>query len=53
MNAMIANTAACVPGAEKGVRLMIRQDLINFCLTFPATYEDYPFEGGAAAGVKR
>ena len=23
---------------------MNRTDLINFCLTFPATYEDYPFE---------
>ena len=23
---------------------MIRQELIDFCLTFPATYEDYPFD---------
>ncbi|MDR2525488.1 MAG: MmcQ/YjbR family DNA-binding protein [Oscillospiraceae bacterium] len=23
---------------------MTRQDLIDFCLTFPAAYEDYPFE---------
>ncbi len=24
---------------------MTRQDLINFCLTFPDAYEDYPFDG--------
>ena len=23
---------------------MTRQELIDFCLTFPATYEDYPFD---------
>jgi predicted DNA-binding protein (MmcQ/YjbR family) len=23
---------------------MTRQDIIDFCLTFPAAYEDYPFE---------
>ena len=23
---------------------MTRQDLIDFCLTFPAAYEDYPFD---------
>jgi predicted DNA-binding protein (MmcQ/YjbR family) len=23
---------------------MTRQDIINFCLTFPAAYEDYPFD---------
>lgn len=23
---------------------MIRQDLIDFCLTFSAAYEDYPFD---------
>ncbi len=23
---------------------MTRQDLINFCLAFPAVYEDYPFD---------
>jgi predicted DNA-binding protein (MmcQ/YjbR family) len=27
---------------------MTRQELINFCLTFPAAYEDYPF-GNAEA----
>ena len=24
--------------------IMTRRDLIDFCLTFPATYEDYPFD---------
>lgn len=24
---------------------MIRQALINYCLTFPLAYEDYPFDG--------
>jgi predicted DNA-binding protein (MmcQ/YjbR family) len=27
---------------------MTRQDLIDFCLTFPSAYEDYPFDGGDA-----
>lgn len=27
---------------------MTRQELIDFCLTFPATYEDYPFDDGTA-----
>ena len=26
---------------------MTRQELIDFCLSFPATYEDYPFDGVA------
>lgn len=28
---------------------MTRQDLIDFCLTFPAAYEDYPFDDIADA----
>ena len=24
---------------------MTKQDLIDYCLTFPAVYEDYPFDG--------
>ena len=28
----------------KGQREMTRQDLIEFCLAFPAAYEDYPFD---------
>jgi len=27
---------------------MIKQDLIEYCLTFPAAYEDYPFDGQPA-----
>jgi predicted DNA-binding protein (MmcQ/YjbR family) len=27
---------------------MTRQDLIDFCLSLPAAYEDYPFDDGAA-----
>lgn len=30
---------------------MTRQELIDFCLTFPAAYEDYPFDNIAGAGV--
>ncbi len=30
---------------------MTRQDLIDFCLTFPAAYEDYPFDDIADAGA--
>lgn len=30
---------------------MTRQDLIDFCLTFPAAYEDYPFDDIAVAGA--
>jgi predicted DNA-binding protein (MmcQ/YjbR family) len=30
---------------------MTRQALIDYCLTFPAAYEDYPFDPIAAAGV--
>lgn len=30
---------------------MTRQDLIDFCLTFPAAYEDYPFDGITVAGT--
>ena len=29
---------------------MTRQDLIDHCLTFPAAYEDYPFDDLAASG---
>jgi len=28
-----------------GVFTMTKQDLIDYCLTFPAAYEDYPFDG--------
>ena len=31
--------------------MMTRQDIIDFCLTFPASYEDYPFDGIADAGA--
>lgn len=30
---------------------MTRQQLIDFCLTLPAAYEDYPFDGIADAGA--
>lgn len=30
---------------------MTRQELIDFCLTFPVAYEDYPFDGIADAGA--
>ncbi|MDD3919669.1 MAG: MmcQ/YjbR family DNA-binding protein [Eubacteriales bacterium] len=30
---------------------MTRQDLIDFCLTFPAVYEDYPFDETADANA--
>jgi len=30
---------------------MIRQELIDYCLTFPAAYEDYPFDDLADAGA--
>lgn len=30
---------------------MNRQDLIDFCLTFPAAYEDYPFDDPVDAGA--
>lgn len=30
---------------------MTRQNLIDFCMTFPDTYEDYPFDGTAGPGV--
>ncbi|HWQ51727.1 MAG TPA: MmcQ/YjbR family DNA-binding protein [Terriglobales bacterium] len=30
---------------------MTRQELINHCLTFPAAYEDYPFDDAADAGA--
>jgi predicted DNA-binding protein (MmcQ/YjbR family) len=30
---------------------MTRQQLIDFCLTFPAAYEDYPFDDIADAGA--
>jgi predicted DNA-binding protein (MmcQ/YjbR family) len=35
---------------------MTRQDIIDYCLTFPAAYEDYPFErieNGKATAVMR
>ncbi|MDR2356912.1 MAG: MmcQ/YjbR family DNA-binding protein [Oscillospiraceae bacterium] len=36
---------------------MTRQDIIDYCLTFPAAYEDYPFDDGitgeAATAVMR
>ena len=28
-----------------------RQDIIDFCLTFPSTYEDYPFDSIADPGA--
>ncbi|MDR2817547.1 MAG: MmcQ/YjbR family DNA-binding protein [Oscillospiraceae bacterium] len=30
---------------------MTRQEIIDFCLTFPATYEDYPFDSVANSGA--
>jgi predicted DNA-binding protein (MmcQ/YjbR family) len=30
---------------------MTRQELIDFCLTFPAAYEDYPFDDITDAGA--
>ena len=30
---------------------MTRQELINYCLAFPAAYEDYPFDSIADAGA--
>jgi predicted DNA-binding protein (MmcQ/YjbR family) len=30
---------------------MTRRELIDFCLTFPASYEDYPFDNVADAGA--
>jgi len=27
---------------------MTRQEIIDFCLTFPSAYENYPFDGGDA-----
>ncbi|MDD4715648.1 MAG: MmcQ/YjbR family DNA-binding protein [Oscillospiraceae bacterium] len=30
---------------------MTRRELIGFCLTFPAAYEDYPFGGAADGGM--
>ena len=30
---------------------MTRRELIDFCLTFPAAYEDYPFDSIADAGA--
>ena len=30
---------------------MIREELIGFCLTFPAVYEDYPFDSIVDAGA--
>ncbi|MDR1157027.1 MAG: hypothetical protein LBK75_01785 [Oscillospiraceae bacterium] len=30
---------------------MTRQDLIDFCLTFPVAYEDYPFNDIADPGA--
>lgn len=30
---------------------MTRQDLIDFCMTFPAAYEDYPFDNIADPGA--
>ena len=30
---------------------MTRQELIDFCLTFPAAYEDYPFDDIMDAGA--
>ena len=30
---------------------MTRQELIDFCLTFPAAYEDYPFDDIADPGA--
>ena len=30
---------------------MTRQEIIDFCLTFPAIYEDYPFNSIADSGA--
>ena len=30
---------------------MTRRELIDFCLTFPAAYEDYPFDDITDAGA--
>ncbi len=30
---------------------MTRQELIDYCLTYPAAYEDYPFDNVAAPGA--
>lgn len=30
---------------------MNRKDIINFCMTFPAAYEDYPFDDVLDAGA--
>ncbi len=30
---------------------MTRREIIDFCLTFPAAYEDYPFDGIADPGA--
>ena len=30
---------------------MTRQELIDYCLTFPFAYEDYPFENNPGGGV--
>ena len=30
---------------------MTRQEIIEYCLTFPAAYEDYPFDDVADAGA--
>ena len=32
-----------------GVYTMTRHDIINFCKTFPAAYEDYPFDASWTA----
>ena len=36
---------------DKGQRKMTRQEIIGFCLTFPASYEDYPFDTVTDAGA--
>ncbi|MDR1699773.1 MAG: MmcQ/YjbR family DNA-binding protein [Lachnoclostridium sp.] len=30
---------------------MMRRDLIEYCLTFPTSYEDYPFDNATDAGA--
>jgi len=30
---------------------MTRQEIIDYCLTFPAAYEDYPFDDGLTGEV--
>jgi predicted DNA-binding protein (MmcQ/YjbR family) len=32
-------------GLKARAAVMTRQELIDFCLTFPGVYEDYPFDG--------